>query len=113
MEQPCPARFMSYPKTFWCRQSRSTFMLTPCTPAMLRRTVGIDAAQRGVPLSSSAALSTAVTKWQAQTTAIFGRMADHSDGLRAGASAYQQADTDSGAAIDTAGERMTELDLGL
>lgn len=73
----------------------------------------IDAAQKGTPLSSSAAMSTAVTKWQAQTTAIFGRMIDHSNGLRAGALAYQQADTDSGAAIDTAGERMTELDLGL
>ena len=44
----------------------------------------IESAQKGLPATTAAALSTAVTKWHADTAALFGRMVDHSVGLRAG-----------------------------
>ncbi len=73
----------------------------------------IESAQRGLPAASSAALSTAVTKWQEVSTALFGKMVDHSNGLRAGASGYTQTDQDKAAQIEAAGEHMSDLDLGL
>jgi uncharacterized protein YukE len=73
----------------------------------------IDAAKTGLPLGTSAALSAAAAKWQAQTTTLFERMVVHGDNLRTAALAYQNTDTDSGAAIDAAGQGMTDLDLGL
>ncbi|OBF28905.1 hypothetical protein A5724_26160 [Mycobacterium sp. ACS1612] len=63
----------------------------------------MESAQPGLPAGSAAALTGAVAKWQADTTAIFGRMVDHSNGLRTGAAAYQQTDT----------ETASDLDLGL
>jgi uncharacterized protein YukE len=63
----------------------------------------MEAAQPGMPAGSAAALTGAVAKWQADTTAIFGRMVDHSDGLRTGAAAYTQTDH----------EAASDLDLGL
>lgn len=73
----------------------------------------IDAALPGLPPSAATALSRAVSKWQADTTAIFQRMIDHSDDLRAAAAAYQQTDADSSAAINSVDEQLSELDLGL
>ncbi|BBY29956.1 type VII secretion target [Mycolicibacterium sediminis] len=66
----------------------------------------IEAAQRGLPAGSAAILSGAVAKWQADSTALFARMVDHSTGLRTGAIEYSAADTDNGAAVDAAGERI-------
>ena len=63
----------------------------------------MEAAQPGLPAGSAAALTGAVAKWQADTTAIFGRMVDHSHGLRTGAAAYAQTDD----------ETASDLDLGL
>jgi uncharacterized protein YukE len=73
----------------------------------------IESAQRGLPAGSSAALSTAVTKWQAATTAVFGRMVEHGTGLRAGAAAYVQADQQGAAAVEAAGEAISPQDMGL
>ena len=63
----------------------------------------IESAQRGIPAGSVAALMSAVAKWQGDSSALFGRLVDHGNGLRAGAAAYQQTDCAS----------ATELDLGL
>jgi uncharacterized protein YukE len=73
----------------------------------------VEAAQRGVPTGSAAALGSAVTKWQADTSKLFGRMIDHADGLRAGAAAYQMTDSNSASEIENAGRATPELDLGL
>lgn len=63
----------------------------------------MESAQPGLPAGSAAALTGAVAKWQTDTTTIFGRMVDHSHGLRAGAAAYVQTDN----------EAASDLDLGL
>lgn len=73
----------------------------------------IEAAQAGIPAASVAALTGAVTKWQADTTQMFGRMVDHANGLRAGAAAYIQTDLASGTSLSRAEQRIGELDLGL
>jgi uncharacterized protein YukE len=73
----------------------------------------MDAAQRGMPAGSAAALATAITKWQADTSAMFGKMIDHAHGLRTGAAAYQRVDTDGATDIENAGRPTSELDLGL
>jgi hypothetical protein len=39
-------------------------------------------------------MTSAVAKWQLNTIALFGQIVDHSAGLRAGATLYQQMDTD-------------------
>jgi hypothetical protein len=44
---------------------------------------------------------------------MFGRMIDHSDGLRTGAAAYLQADHDSATDIKRAEQAVSDLDLGL
>ena len=69
----------------------------------------IEAAQPGLPAAAAAALTAAVTKWQAETSALFGRMIDHGVGFRAGAYSYQQSDADSADEISAAGD----IDLGL
>jgi uncharacterized protein YukE len=63
----------------------------------------MEAAQPGLPGGSAAALTGAVAKWQGDTTAMFGRMVDHSHGLRTGAAAY----------VHTDHEAASDLDLGL
>jgi uncharacterized protein YukE len=73
----------------------------------------IEAAQVGLPTGSAAALSSAVAKWQVNTTALFGRMVDHSAGLRAGATLYQQTDTDGESEIETAAAAISPDDMGL
>jgi uncharacterized protein YukE len=73
----------------------------------------VEAAQVGLPAASAAAMGTALAKWQADTAAIFSRMVDHGAALRAGAAGYQQTDEDSAGEIETAGETVTNLDLGL
>jgi uncharacterized protein YukE len=71
----------------------------------------IEAAQKGVPTGSVAALTSAVTKWQADSTALFARMAEHAEALREGAVAYEQTDGQGATAIDAAGDDI--IDLGL
>ena len=73
----------------------------------------IESAQRGLPTASAAALSTAVTKWQADTAALFGRMVDHSAGLRFGANGYQQTDQTSASDIDAVSVAIEPDDMGL
>lgn len=73
----------------------------------------IEAAQLGLPTASSAALSTKVAKWQADTATMFGRMVDHSAGLRAGASLYHQTDADNASEIDSAAAAISADDMGL
>jgi uncharacterized protein YukE len=73
----------------------------------------MEAAQPGLPAGSAAALSGALAKWQADTTALFGRMIDHADGLRSGAAAYLQADDDSATDIKRAEQAVSDMDLGL
>ena len=73
----------------------------------------IEAARAGLPAGSVAALGTAVAKWQADTTALFGRMIDHAHGLRAGAAAYLQVDESGASDIKKAEQQVSELDLGL
>jgi hypothetical protein len=66
----------------------------------------IEAAHAGIPAAAAVALSTTVTKWQADTTAILGRMVGHADGLRGGAAAYVETD-------EGAGQQINGVDLGL
>lgn len=73
----------------------------------------IEGAQKGLPAGSAAALATAVAKWQADSTAMVGRMASDSTGLRSGAAAYTAADSDAAAAVEAAGNRIRPEDMGL
>ncbi|GFG50792.1 type VII secretion target [Mycolicibacterium agri] len=73
----------------------------------------IEGAQKGVPTGSALALSAAVTKWQTDSTALFGRLVEHSQALRAGALAYEQTDQQSAEAIDAVADQTTAVDLGL
>lgn len=73
----------------------------------------IEAAQVGVPTGSALVLSAAAVKWQTDSTALFGRLVEHSQAMRAGALAYEQTDQQSAVGITAAGEQMTDLDLGL
>lgn len=73
----------------------------------------IEGAQKGMPTGSNVALSGAVAKWQADSTALFGRMVGHGQGLRTGAAAYEQVDAQNADDITAAGEQITDLDLGL
>jgi len=66
----------------------------------------IESAQRGVPADSVTALSATVAKWQAEETALFARMVDHSSSLRAGATAYASSDADNAATLDAAGSQI-------
>lgn len=72
----------------------------------------IEGAQRGLPAGSAAMLIGTVARWQADSTAIFARMVDHSTGLRTSAAAYVSTDTQSGAAVSAAGNQIRpEVDL--
>jgi uncharacterized protein YukE len=73
----------------------------------------MEAAQAGMPLGSAAALGAAVTKWQADTTTIFGRMVDHARGLRTGAVRYTETDQSAGSDIEKAERQISDVDLGL
>lgn len=73
----------------------------------------IEAAQRGLPVASSVALTTAVTKWQADSSVLFGRMVDHSAGLHAGAADYERTDDDGARGIEVAGAAISPDDMGL
>ncbi|MDT5245330.1 MAG: hypothetical protein QOD36_2706 [Mycobacterium sp.] len=73
----------------------------------------MEAAQAGIPAGAVAALSSAVTKWQGDTTAIFGRMVDHAHGMRTGAVAYAQTDESSRTDLKHAEQQIGEVDLGL
>lgn len=73
----------------------------------------IEAAQVGVPTGSAVALTAAVTKWQADTTTLFARLADHGGALRDGAATYEQVDQKSAADIEAVGDQVSNLDLGL
>ena len=73
----------------------------------------IESAQRGVPAGSVVALMSAVAKWQGDSSALFGRLVDHGDGLRAGAAAYLQTDHDGATALAAPSAGRSELDLGL
>lgn len=66
----------------------------------------IEGAQRGLPASSAAVLTSTVAKWQADSAMIFGRMVDHSAGLRTSAMSYVSTDTNNGAAVNAAGNRI-------
>ena len=71
----------------------------------------IEAAQVGVPTGSAAALSAALTKWQAETTSLFSRMVEHGGGLRDGAAAYEQVDQDGAADIAAGGDEVPDIGL--
>jgi uncharacterized protein YukE len=73
----------------------------------------MESAQPGMPMGSAAALTAAVAKWQADTSAMFGRMIDHSHGLRTGATAYQRVDDEAAADVSRAEHAVSGLDLGL
>ncbi len=66
----------------------------------------MEAAQPGMPMGSAAALGEAVTKWQADTSTMFGSMIEHAHGLRTGAAKYIQADQSAGAEISQAGRQI-------
>ncbi|PEG33882.1 hypothetical protein CQY20_28365 [Mycolicibacterium agri] len=70
-----------------------------------------EAAQVGVPTRSVVALTAAVTKWQADSTALFTRLSEHAGALREGAVAYDQTDEHSATAIDAAGDDIINLGL--
>ena len=73
----------------------------------------IESAQKGLPAGSAAALGAALSKWQADSTAMVGRMVADSDGLWSGAASYTGADADAAAAVETAGSRIRPEDMGL
>ncbi|MDG4668634.1 hypothetical protein [Mycobacterium sp. 236(2023)] len=66
----------------------------------------IEGAQRGLPAGSAAMLTSTVAKWQADSTTLFGRLVDHSTGLRTSAAAYVSTDNVNGAAVDAAGNKI-------
>jgi len=73
----------------------------------------LEGAQKGVPTGSALALSAAVVKWQADSTALFGRLVEQSQALRGGAAASEQTDQQSAAAINAAADQTAVVDLGL
>ena len=73
----------------------------------------IGSSQRGLPAGSAVALGAAVTKWQADTSALYEQLVGHSHGLRSGAAAYQVADDSGATAVDAAGDGIADPDLGL
>jgi uncharacterized protein YukE len=73
----------------------------------------MEAAQPGMPMGSAAALGAAVTKWQAETNTMFGRMVDHAHGLRTGAAKYEETDRSAGSDIEQAERQIGDVELGL
>lgn len=72
----------------------------------------IEGAQTGIPAASIGALTATVTKWQADTTAIFGRMVEHAHAMRSGAAAYVQTDEASRDAVNRTEREISDIDLG-
>ena len=73
----------------------------------------IAAASRGVPAGSAVALGAAVTKWQADTSTLYGQLVEHGHSLRSGAHAYLRIDESAAAGLDAAGRQAPVPDLGL
>ena len=73
----------------------------------------IDSACSGVPAGGAAALVAALSKWQADTSALYGELVGHGHGLRSGAQAYASVDIRAATEIDSIGQRMPVPDLGL
>ena len=73
----------------------------------------IEGAQKGLPAGAATALGAAVTKWQADSTAMVRRMIDDGNGLRSGAAAYTAGDQDAAAAVQSAGNQIRPEDMGL
>ena len=73
----------------------------------------IEGAQKGLPAGAATVLGAAVTKWQADSTAMVSRMVGDSSGLRSGATAYVNADENAAAAVESAGNRIRPEDMGL
>lgn len=73
----------------------------------------IESSQGGLPAGAATAVGTAVAKWQADTSALYGQLVGHSHGLRSGATAYHVADEHGAAEVDAAGRAASEIDLGL
>lgn len=71
----------------------------------------IEASNSGIPAGSAVALGAAVTKWQADTTALYSQLVGHGHSLRSGAHAYAQVDEHAGDEIDAAASRMPDLGL--
>lgn len=71
----------------------------------------IEAAHIGVPGGAAVALTAAVTKWQADSTAMFAQLVGHAEALRDGARVYVQVDEHGAAAIDSAGNDIVDLGL--
>jgi len=90
-------------------------MHTPmeCGPSTELQTVVSRVPRRSVPTGSTLALSAAIVKWQADSTALFGRLVEQSQALRGGAAASEQTDQQSAAAINAAADQTAVVDLGL
>ncbi|MDZ7881893.1 MAG: hypothetical protein U5N53_02785 [Mycobacterium sp.] len=73
----------------------------------------IEGAQKGLPAGAASVLGAAVTKWQADSGAMVGRMVGDGTGLRSGAAAYATADQDAASAVESAGNRIRPEDMGL
>ncbi len=73
----------------------------------------IEGAQRGMPAHAAVALGAAVTKWQADSAALVGRLLGDSAGLRVGAAAYVVTDDDSATAVASAANQIRPEDMGL
>ena len=73
----------------------------------------IEGAQRGLPVGAAVALGAAVTKWQAVSAALVGRLLDDSAGLRAGAAAYVTTDQDHAAAVASVTRQIRPEDMRL
>jgi hypothetical protein len=73
----------------------------------------IESSQPGLPASAALAMSAAVSKWQAEGSALYGQLVDHGHGLRSGAAAYHLTDQQSAAEVEAAGRKAAELNLGL
>ena len=73
----------------------------------------VEAAQAGVPAQAATALTGALTKWQADTTALFSRFVELSEALRTAAVDYTQTDAHNAARIAVVGDQVTMDDLGL
>ena len=73
----------------------------------------IEGAQLGVPSAAAGALQGAVTKWQKESSIVYGRLVGHSTGLREVAAAYLRTDETGGQGLAAAGNAMPSIDLGL
>ena len=72
----------------------------------------IEAAQPGVPTSSALALSAAITKWQADTTALLGSLAGYGRAMRGAAAGYVMTEGHNAATLHSVGDESTYVDTG-